>query len=74
MLRSLGATIEDVRLRPAKQYSDVKITIAESELYNIHSATFRTRPGDYGEDFLGRALGAVLISGPITWMRSANAG
>jgi aspartyl-tRNA(Asn)/glutamyl-tRNA(Gln) amidotransferase subunit A len=63
VLRSLGATIEDVRLRPAKQYSDVKIAIAESELYSIHSATFRSRPGDYGEDFLGRALGAVLISG-----------
>jgi aspartyl-tRNA(Asn)/glutamyl-tRNA(Gln) amidotransferase subunit A len=63
VLRALGATIEDVRLRPAKQYSDVKIAIAESELYSIHSATFRTRPGDYGEDFLGRALGAVLISG-----------
>ena len=63
VLRSLGATIEDVRLRPAKQYSDVKITIAESELFNIHAANFRTRPGEYGEDFLGRALGAVLISG-----------
>ena len=63
VLRSLGAVVEDVRLRPAKQYSDVKITIAESELFNIHAATFRTRPGDFGEDFLGRALGAVLISG-----------
>ena len=64
VLRSLGATIEDVRLRPAKDYSDVKITIAECELYNIHAANFRSRPGDFGEDFLGRALGAVLISGP----------
>ena len=63
VLRSLGATIEDVRLRPAKQYSDVKITIAESELFNVHAANFRTRPGLFGEDFLGRALGAVLISG-----------
>ncbi len=63
VLRSLGATVEDIRLRPAKQYSDVKVTIAESELFNIHSATFRTRPGDFGDDFTGRALGAVLISG-----------
>jgi len=63
VLRSLGATVEDVRLRPAKQYSDVKITIAESELFNVHSAALRTRPGDFGEDFLGRVLGAVLISG-----------
>jgi len=63
VLRSLGAAVEDVRLRPAKQYSDVKITIAESELFNVHAAALRARPGDFGEDFLGRVLGAVLISG-----------
>ena len=64
VLRSLGAVLQDVRLRPAKQYSDVKVTIAESELFSVHADTLRTRPGDFGEDFLGRALGAVLISGP----------
>jgi len=63
VFRKLGAAIEDIRLRPAKQYSDVKIAIAESELFNIHATALRTRPGDFGEDFLGRALGAVLISG-----------
>ncbi len=63
VLRSLGAVLDDVRLRPAKQYSDVKVTIAESELFNVHADTLRTRPGDFGEDFLGRVLGAVLISG-----------
>jgi aspartyl-tRNA(Asn)/glutamyl-tRNA(Gln) amidotransferase subunit A len=63
VLRSEGAIIEDVTLRPAKAYSDVKITIAESELFNVHAAVLRSRPGDFGEDFLGRALGAVMISG-----------
>ena len=63
VLRSLGATVEDVRLRPAKQYSDVKITIAESELFNVHATALRTKPGDFGEDFLGRVLGAIFISG-----------
>jgi len=63
VLRALGATLETVRLRPAKQYSDVKIAIAESELFEVHSAALRTRPGEFGEDFLGRALGAVLMSG-----------
>ncbi len=62
-LRSLGAVLEDVQLRPAKAYSDVKVTIAESELFAIHAAVLRERPGDFGEDFLGRVLGAVLISG-----------
>ena len=63
VLRALGATVEDVRLRPAKQYSDVKIAIAESELFEVHAANLRSRPGDFGEDFLGRALGAVFIAG-----------
>ena len=63
VLQALGASIEALTLRPAKQYSDVKVTIAESELFNIHAAVLRTRPGDFGEDFLGRALGAVMISG-----------
>jgi aspartyl-tRNA(Asn)/glutamyl-tRNA(Gln) amidotransferase subunit A len=63
VLRELGAEIEDITLRPAKQYSDVKVIIAESELYNVHSAVFRTRPGDFGDDFIGRALGALFITG-----------
>jgi aspartyl-tRNA(Asn)/glutamyl-tRNA(Gln) amidotransferase subunit A len=63
VLRGLGAVVETVRMRPAKQYSDVKIAIAESELFEVHSAALRARPGDFGEDFLGRALGAIFISG-----------
>jgi len=63
VLRGLGAVLEDVHLRPAKHYSDVKITIAESELFAVHAAALRAQAGDFGEDFLGRVLGAVLISG-----------
>ncbi len=63
VFRSLGATLEDVRIRPAADYYAVKITIAESEQYAIHEQELRTRPGDFGADFLGRALPAVLYSG-----------
>lgn len=63
MLRSLGATLGEARLRPAQDYYDVKVTIAESELLAVHEHALRTRPGDFGEDFLGRVLPAVLISG-----------
>jgi len=59
----LGATLGEVRLRPALDYYDVKITIAESELLAVHEHALRTRPGDFGEDFLGRVLPAVLITG-----------
>src|SRR5271168_1589030 len=63
VLRSLGASLGEVRLRPAQDYYDVKVTIAESELLAVHEGALRTQPGDFGEDFLGRVLPAVLISG-----------
>jgi aspartyl-tRNA(Asn)/glutamyl-tRNA(Gln) amidotransferase subunit A len=63
VLRSLGATLGEARLRPAQDYYDVKVTIAESELLAVHEHALRTRPGDFGEDFLGRVLPAVLIGG-----------
>jgi aspartyl-tRNA(Asn)/glutamyl-tRNA(Gln) amidotransferase subunit A len=63
VFRSLGAILEDVRMRPAADYYAVKITIAESEQYAIHEEELRARPGDFGADFLGRALPAVLYSG-----------
>jgi aspartyl-tRNA(Asn)/glutamyl-tRNA(Gln) amidotransferase subunit A len=62
VLRGLGATIEDTRIRHAQVYHDVKITGAESELYAVHEPALRARLGDFGEDFLGRTLGALLIS------------
>jgi aspartyl-tRNA(Asn)/glutamyl-tRNA(Gln) amidotransferase subunit A len=63
VFRSLGATIEDARIPPAQLHYDVKVTIAESELFAIHEHVLRTRPGDFGADFLGRVLPAVLIGG-----------
>ena len=41
----------------------MKITGAESELYAVHEPALRRRLNDFGEDFLGRTLGALLISG-----------
>jgi aspartyl-tRNA(Asn)/glutamyl-tRNA(Gln) amidotransferase subunit A len=61
VLGELGARVEDVRLRPLQDYYDVKIVIAESELYAVHEPELRKRPGDFGSDFLGRALGACLF-------------
>ena len=63
VFRSLGATLEDVRIRPAADYYAVKITIAESEQYAIHEEELRTRTSEFGADFLGRALPAILYSG-----------
>ena len=63
VLRNLGAELEDIRLRTCREYMDVKVTIAESELYNVHEGNLRTRPSDFGSDFLGRSTPACLITG-----------
>ena len=61
VFRSLGATIADARARPMNDGMDVKIIIAESELFAVHHQDLMTRPGDFGRDFLGRALPACLF-------------
>jgi aspartyl-tRNA(Asn)/glutamyl-tRNA(Gln) amidotransferase subunit A len=61
VLQSLGAVLEDAAIRPAQDYYDVKITIAESEIYAVHEHKLRAHASDFGEDFLGRTLAAVLI-------------
>ena len=63
VLRHLGATLHDVRIRPAQDYADVKIVAAETELLSVHETGLRANPGLFGEDFLGRTLPAVLLRG-----------
>lgn len=62
VLRDLGATTEDVTLRPLQDYSDVKIVTAETELFSLHLSELRRRPGDFGQDFRARALAACLFT------------
>jgi aspartyl-tRNA(Asn)/glutamyl-tRNA(Gln) amidotransferase subunit A len=57
----LGAHIEDCRTQPLQRPNDVKIVIAETELFAIHHAELVKRPGDFGLDFLGRVLPACLF-------------
>jgi aspartyl-tRNA(Asn)/glutamyl-tRNA(Gln) amidotransferase subunit A len=57
----LGAKIENCRARPMMDSLDVKVIIAESELFSIHYGDLVSRPGDFGRDFLGRALPACLF-------------
>jgi aspartyl-tRNA(Asn)/glutamyl-tRNA(Gln) amidotransferase subunit A len=50
----LGARIDVARIRPLQDYYDVKTVISLAELFSIHHEALRSRPGDFGEDFLGR--------------------
>jgi aspartyl-tRNA(Asn)/glutamyl-tRNA(Gln) amidotransferase subunit A len=59
--RKLGAHVEDCHTRPMQDSFDTKVVIAESEIYSIHYDNLKTRPGDFGRDFLGRVLPACLF-------------
>lgn len=61
-LRALGATLEDCRVRPLRDYNDVKVILAESEIVNVHLQDLRRRPGDFGADIRTRMLPALLFS------------
>jgi len=57
VLRRLGALLEECRVRPLGSYFDVKIIIAESEIFSVHQKNLIARL----KDFKPHALG-----GPIT--------
>ena len=62
VLRRLGATLEECRVRPLAEYFDVKIIIAESEIFSVHQANLSARPKDFGADFRSRVLPSVLFT------------
>jgi aspartyl-tRNA(Asn)/glutamyl-tRNA(Gln) amidotransferase subunit A len=62
VLRWLGAELEECRVRPLAAYYDVKIIIAETEIFSVHQKDLRARPGEFGADFRARALPAVLFT------------
>ncbi len=62
VFKFLGATIDEIDLRPMQHYLDVKIVTAESELFSIHLPELRARPEAFGQDFRGRALAACLFT------------
>jgi aspartyl-tRNA(Asn)/glutamyl-tRNA(Gln) amidotransferase subunit A len=62
VLRGLGAELEECRVRPLASYFDVKIIIAESEIFSVHQKDLIARPNDFGADFRSRVLPSVLFS------------
>ena len=59
--RDLGATLEDVRMRPLQRYLDVKMVIAETEIFCVHHQDLIARPGDFGRPFLAQTLAGCLF-------------
>jgi aspartyl-tRNA(Asn)/glutamyl-tRNA(Gln) amidotransferase subunit A len=62
VLRRLGAELEECRVRPLASYFDVKIIIAESEIFGVHQKNLIARPKDFGADFRSRVLPSVLFT------------
>ncbi len=60
-LKQLGARVEDCEARPMQDSFDTKVLIGETEIYSIHYDNLKSRPGDFGRDFLGRILPACLF-------------
>lgn len=63
VLARLGARCETVRIRPLRDFFDVKIIIAESEIFAIHQKDLIERPQDFGLGFMNQTLGACLFEG-----------
>ena len=62
VLRTLGAVLEDVQLRPLQEYADVRVMVQEPEVFALHQNDLTRRHGDFGRDFLGRILAGCLLS------------
>jgi aspartyl-tRNA(Asn)/glutamyl-tRNA(Gln) amidotransferase subunit A len=62
VLHRLGAELEECRVRPLAAYFDVKIIIAESEIFSVHEKNLIARPKDFGADFRARVLPSVLFT------------
>src|SRR4030095_12810282 len=62
VLKSLGAELEDCHVRSLQHYFDIKVIIAETEIFSIHQPDLIARLGDFGADFRARALPAALFT------------
>jgi aspartyl-tRNA(Asn)/glutamyl-tRNA(Gln) amidotransferase subunit A len=63
VLRQLGASVSDARMRTREAYNDTKMVIAKTEIVVIHEKELRERPQDFGADFIGRNLPGFLFTG-----------
>lgn len=63
VLSRLGARLETIRVRPLRDFFDLKIIIAESEIFAVHQKELIERPQDFGTHFLGQTLGGCLFEG-----------
>ncbi len=59
LLRSLGADVREIRLRPLDEYTVCNRVILASEAFSIHRRDLASRPGDYGALARQRLVGGA---------------
>ncbi|HTV70285.1 MAG TPA: amidase [Rhizobiaceae bacterium] len=65
--RSLGASVDDVKLPPLELFGAVALIVMTSEAFTIHETNLRTRPQDYGKIFYQRVVpGAGITASDLT--------
>mgnify|MGYP006288942381 CR=1 FL=1 len=62
LFTELGAEVEEVKVPPLQEYYDVKIVIAETEIFAVHQHDLRKQAANFGKDFLARCLPACFFS------------
>jgi aspartyl-tRNA(Asn)/glutamyl-tRNA(Gln) amidotransferase subunit A len=63
VLRGLGATIGEARMRTRQAYSDVMLVIAKSETAAVFRKDFRERLDRFGGDYVARTLPGFFFTG-----------
>ena len=63
VFRSLGCTVEEIRVPTMREFLDCKIPITLSEIYAAYEKDLKARPEDFGRQFRYRIIPGVLIRG-----------
>lgn len=63
VLSALGASMEVVRMRPLRDYHDVRMVIAQTEIFSNHQKDMIDRPGEFGVELIRKVLPACLFTG-----------
>jgi aspartyl-tRNA(Asn)/glutamyl-tRNA(Gln) amidotransferase subunit A len=62
ILGQLGATVEEMSVRPLIEYNDCKLILSAAEFYSVHESDFSTRFAEYGRDLQVKSFPGALVS------------
>jgi len=63
VFKSLGCTVEEIKVPTMRQFLDCKIPITLSEIYAAYEKDLKTRMEDFGRQFRYRIMPGVMIRG-----------